>query len=183
MKGQVGRGWALQNCSQHNGELCIKYWLGHLSQGQPKWPGFISDLVHSLMWAEPGRAWPQVGNPSVAEADSEEADSWRPSADHAPCRWAISPSLKKDLNGTCPCLLYHLWLWVFFYVLGPFWNFQLGQKYSPKASDLCFTSLATLKKESLTKVSVNDLKLNIISLSGGHELISRAKLWCKVSPT
>ena len=38
------------------------------------------------------------------EADSEGADSWRPSADRTPHCWAASPSLKRDLNGTSLCL-------------------------------------------------------------------------------
>lgn len=70
----------------------------------------------------PRRAWLQERHLSVAEVDSEEADSWRPSADHTPCSWAISPSLKKDLSSTSPCLFHHLWLCILSYVPHPFWS-------------------------------------------------------------
>lgn len=56
---------------------------------------------------------------SAVEADPEDADCWRLSADHSPWCWA-SPSLKGVTGGTLPCLpeypgsrctkCYYIWL-------------------------------------------------------------------------
>lgn len=104
--------------------------------------------VTNVDWAI--RAWPQVRQVSRAEADSEEADNFGPSADHAPCNWAFCHSLMRNLRDTCLCLPHHLWLCFLSYILASPRSFLRSMvKVFTKASDLHFTSWAALEKEFL----------------------------------
>lgn len=47
-----------------------------------------------------GKAWPCARQLSAAEVLPEGADSWKLSAGHTPCNWAVRPSLKEDPSST-----------------------------------------------------------------------------------
>lgn len=93
--------------------------------------------VTNVDWAL--RAWPQVRQISIAEADSEAVDTFGPSDDYSPCNWAFCPSLTRNLRGTSLRLPHHLWLCFI----------RSMMKVFTKASDLRLISWAALEKEFL----------------------------------
>lgn len=109
-----------------------------------RWPCSVTNVDWAI------RAWPQVRQVSIAEADYEEADNFGPSDDHSPCNWAFCHCLMRNLRGTFLCLPHHFWLWFLSYILASFRSFLRSVvKVFTKASDLRFTSWAALEKEFL----------------------------------
>lgn len=131
------------------------------------WPCSVTNVD----WAV--RVWPQVRQVSRAEAYSEAADNFGPSADHAPCNWAFCHSPTRNLRGTSLCLPHHLWLRFLSYILASFRSFLRSMVKVHQSFRLTFYELGSFRERiPFTKVLVNILRLNIMSLAWGQELTS-----------